>query len=64
MARWAAGAPPGPYRFTQGDHEGKTITEVGDDYLTKIVEHPDTSAKMKKLAGDELTRRMQEEAAP
>ena len=63
MARWAAGAPPGPYRFTQGDHKGKDVTEVAVDYLTQIVEHPDTSAKLKKIAGDEIGRRIKAEAS-
>lgn len=68
LARWAAGASngatprqPEPYRFKSGSHKGQLITEVGDDYLTRLIEakdHP-VPRDVRDAAEAEIERRIQ-----
>jgi len=63
MARWSAGdASAAVYRFGNGPHKGKAITDVPTAYLTEVAEHPKASDAMKRRAQDEIERRIQAES--
>lgn len=65
MAKWAAGDSAPTFRFTTGEYAGKAMNEVPDDYLSKLIGHEKTSARARKLAEEEMGRRVkaQTEAA-
>jgi len=62
MARWASGAPPGPYKIPKGPHKGKELADVPTDYLATLKASDAVTGKLRELVDAEIDGRQEHDA--